>query len=71
MARPTPHGGDVGFPSPPRRQSHDTIKMAREVDPDVVVTVEEIRETTAVRTANFGPEKIPMISTVLPWRRNL
>ena len=55
----------------PRRQTPTTIKMAKEIDPDVVVTVEDVRQTTAVHTGTYGPGKIPMIlaERLWPWSR--
>jgi len=43
----------------PRRQTHATIRMAREIDPDVVITVEDVRTTTAVHTAGYAAGKTP------------
>ena len=53
----------------PRRQTPTTIKMAKEIDPDVVVTVEDVRQTTAIHTGTYGPGKIPMIlaDRLWPW----
>jgi uncharacterized protein YebE (UPF0316 family) len=55
----------------PRRQTPTTIKMAKEIDPDVVVTVEDVRQTTAVHSGTYGPGKIPMIlaERLWPWSR--
>jgi len=55
----------------PRRQTPTTIKMAKEIDPEVVVTVEDVRQTTAVHTGTYGPGKIPMIlaERLWPWSR--
>lgn len=44
----------------PRRQTPSVIKMAREIDPEVVVTVEDVRHTTAMHTGTYGAGKIPM-----------
>lgn len=44
----------------PRRQTPAVIKMAREIDPEVVVTVEDVRHTTAMHTATYGAGKIPI-----------
>ena len=55
----------------PRRQTPMTIKMAKEIDPDVVVTVEDVRETTAVHAGTYGGGKIPLIlaERLRPWSR--
>lgn len=55
----------------PRRQTPTTIKMAKEIDPDVVVTVEDVRQTTAVRGETLGAGKIPLIlaERLWPWSR--
>lgn len=45
----------------PRRQTTSAIRMAKEIDCDVVVTVEDVRETTAVRTCVEGAGKIPLL----------
>ncbi len=42
----------------PRRQTPATIRMAREIDPDVVITVEDVRQSTAVHTGTYGAGKI-------------
>lgn len=47
----------------PRRQAASAIRMAREVDPDVIATVEDLRATTMQHTTGCGPGKVP-----LPWR---
>jgi hypothetical protein len=40
--------------------------MAREVDPDVIATVEDVRATTIHHAAGCGPGKMP-----LPWRGSI
>jgi uncharacterized protein YebE (UPF0316 family) len=47
----------------PRRHTAAAIRMAREVDPDVIATVEDVRATTLDRLVGCGPGKVP-----LPWR---
>jgi len=41
----------------PRKKTAGTIRMARQVDPEVIVTVEDVRETTAVSTETQGAGK--------------
>jgi len=55
----------------PRRQTPSTIKMAKEIDPDVVITVEDVRQTTAIRGETLGAGKIPLIlaERLWPWSR--
>ena len=48
----------------PRKLAPTAIRMAREVDPDVVVTVEDVRATTGGYRAHYGAGKTP-----LSWRR--
>jgi len=52
----------------PRKVTPIAIRMAREVDPDVLVTVEDVRETTAIAPPWFptGAGK-----TILPFRRRI
>jgi len=47
----------------PRKLTTSAIRMAREVDPNVVATVEDVRITTMDRVTGCGPGKVP-----LPWR---
>ena len=47
----------------PRRQTAAAIRMARNVDPDVIATVEDVRTTTLGHVTSCGPGKMP-----LPWR---
>lgn len=47
----------------PRKHTAAAIRMAREVDPDVIATVEDVRATTLDHVASGGPGKVP-----LPWR---
>jgi uncharacterized protein YebE (UPF0316 family) len=44
----------------PRRQTQEAIRMAREIDPEVVITVEDVRQTTAIHTASYGAGKVPL-----------
>jgi len=44
----------------PRKLASSVIRMAREVDPDVVVTVEDVRETTAFLPYRMGAGKTPL-----------
>ena len=44
----------------PRRQTQNAIRMAREIDPDVVITVEDVRQTTALHTPAYSAGKIPL-----------
>ena len=46
----------------PRKHTAAAIRMAREVDPDVVATVEDVRTTTMGHLACCGPGKVPV-----PW----
>ncbi|UCC30066.1 MAG: hypothetical protein JSU86_17945 [Phycisphaerales bacterium] len=48
----------------PRKLASSAIRMAREVDPDVVVTVEDVRTTAGGYLAHYGAGKTP-----LSWRR--
>ncbi|MHC4610760.1 MAG: DUF2179 domain-containing protein [Planctomycetota bacterium] len=48
----------------PRRLASTAIQMAREVDPDVVVSVEDVRTTAGGYLDHYGAGK-----TLLPWRR--
>ena len=48
----------------PRKLAATAIRMAREVDPDVVVTVEDVRATAGGYRAHYGAGKTP-----LSWRR--
>jgi uncharacterized protein YebE (UPF0316 family) len=48
----------------PRRLTRTAIRMAREIDPDVVVSVEDVRTTTGGYMAHYGAGKTP-----LSWRR--
>lgn len=48
----------------PRRLAGTAIRMAREIDPNVVVTVEDVRATAGGYTAHYGAGKTP-----LSWRR--
>lgn len=47
----------------PRKQTEVAIQVAREVDPDVNATVEDVRTTTLDQMAGRGPGKM-----LLPWR---
>jgi hypothetical protein len=42
----------------PRKAAEQAVRAAREVDPDVVVTIEDVRHTTANST-RFTPQKAP------------
>jgi uncharacterized protein YebE (UPF0316 family) len=44
----------------PRRHAPQVIHLARLIDPDVVVTVEDVRQTTAVITRGNAGGKIPL-----------
>lgn len=48
----------------PRRLAPTAIRTAREIDPDVVVTVEDVRTTAGGYMAHYGAGKTP-----LSWRR--
>jgi uncharacterized protein YebE (UPF0316 family) len=48
----------------PRRWASTAIRMAREIDPDVVVTVEDVRTAAGGYMAHYGAGKTP-----LSWRR--
>ena len=48
----------------PRKLASTAIRMAREVDPNVVVTVEDVRATAGGYRAHYGAGKTP-----LSWRR--
>jgi uncharacterized protein YebE (UPF0316 family) len=48
----------------PRKLASTAIRMARDVDPDVVVTVEDVRATAGGYRAHYGAGKTP-----LSWRR--
>jgi uncharacterized protein YebE (UPF0316 family) len=45
----------------PRRTTPAVIRMAREVDPDAVVTVEDVRQTSAIGHSGNAPGKIPLL----------
>jgi uncharacterized protein YebE (UPF0316 family) len=47
----------------PRKHAAAAIRMAREIDPDVIATVEDVRATSADRFNCCGPGKVS-----LPWR---
>ena len=53
----------------PRRQTATAIRLARQVDPDLVVTVEDVRESSVVRTAPYGGGKSPLAATAIGLRR--
>jgi uncharacterized protein YebE (UPF0316 family) len=42
----------------PRRMAQDVIRMAKEIDPTVFVTVEDVRATTAAATQAYGAGKV-------------
>lgn len=44
----------------PRRRTRDVIRMARDVDPHVMVTVEDVRETSVEHPAIVGAGKTPL-----------
>jgi uncharacterized protein YebE (UPF0316 family) len=44
----------------PRRMTKRTIELARQVDPDVVVTVEDVQENWAMGTRSWLPDKLPL-----------
>jgi uncharacterized protein YebE (UPF0316 family) len=48
----------------PRKFTPIAIRMAREIDPDVVVTVEDVRTTNAARPMRYAAGKAPSA-----WRR--
>ncbi len=52
----------------PRRSVRTVIKMAREIDPDVVVTVADVREWSGSFASRQLPGKIPA-SVCQPFRR--
>ncbi len=50
----------------PRKQTAAVIRMAREIDPDVMATIEDVRATTIHHAAGCGPGKVP-----LSWRGSI
>jgi uncharacterized protein YebE (UPF0316 family) len=53
----------------PRKQTRAVIKMARDIDPDVMVTVEDVRETSAAYPRTVGAGKTPLAlgGQLWPW----
>jgi uncharacterized protein YebE (UPF0316 family) len=47
----------------PRKQTAAAIRMARDVDPDVIAMAEDVRTMTLGHVTSCGPGKMP-----LPWR---
>jgi uncharacterized protein YebE (UPF0316 family) len=47
----------------PRKKTANAIRLAKEVDPGVIVTVEDVRTTTLEHFPRCGPGKVR-----LPWR---
>jgi uncharacterized protein YebE (UPF0316 family) len=46
----------------PRKHVPAAIRASREIDPDVVVTVEDVRESTAAGLRRLGAGKVPLLS---------
>lgn len=50
----------------PRKHTAAAIRMAREIDPQVLATVEDVRTTSFEAIVGCGPGKVP-----LPWRGSM
>jgi uncharacterized protein YebE (UPF0316 family) len=60
----------VCFAVVPRKQTPTVIRMAKEIDPNVLVTVEDVRETSARQPATQLAGKVPtFLSLGTGWRR--
>lgn len=52
----------------PRKQVPVVVKIAKEIDHDVLITIADVRHSTFHRTGTLGPGKIPLHLSVPPWR---
>lgn len=50
-----------------RKLTPDTIRMAREIDPDVLITVEDLRTSTATHGGTVGAGKTPLMLMQQIW----
>ena len=53
----------------PRKRTPNVIRMAREIDPEVVITVEDVRESSAVGTHGSAAGKTPLAIGPHIWSR--
>jgi uncharacterized protein YebE (UPF0316 family) len=53
----------------PRKRTPNVIRMAREIDPEVIVTVEDVRESSAVGTHGSAAGKTPLAVGPHVWSR--